>query len=250
MPLKLFSAGLAAAVTLGLGATSDALAQPLGGSQLEPGSTLAAIVKVPTPWYAPRALVVSRMRDTFPLYETLPGLSYKAFTLAQADGHFGGIYLWKDPASARNWFNTAWFGRVEKERGVQGQVRFFEVPVALDNAPSTPTGGTNGAVATLVTVPIPQGVNKARLIEEFKAAIPTYRAVPGLLRKYFIITDDGGFGGIYLWQDEASARAWFSPDWQARTSTRYGAPAALEWFDVPLLLPSRVADSTPRIPGL
>lgn len=42
-----------------------------------------AIVKVLKPWYAPRSLVISKMQATVALYEQLPGLSYKIFTLTQ-----------------------------------------------------------------------------------------------------------------------------------------------------------------------
>jgi len=70
---------------------------------------VVVIVRVPKPWYAPKALVASKMRDTIAEYDKLPGLKYKIYTLAQADGRYGGVYLWQDRASAEAWFNPAWF---------------------------------------------------------------------------------------------------------------------------------------------
>lgn len=231
--------------------SAGALAQPRGGEGFAASSAVAAVVKVPAPWYAPKMLVWSRMRDTIPVYESLPGLAFKAYAITQADGRYGGLYLWKDLASAHAWFNPAWFERVEKERGAEGRVQFYEVPVAIDNTPRGTPAQANGAnVSTLVTIPRPAGVDKARLIQEFQAAIPTYRAVPGLLRKHFILTDDGRFGGIYLWKDRASADQWFNAAWKDRVRATYGSDATLEWFDTAILTPSKLAANQPPIPGL
>ena len=208
-----------------------------------PTTPVAVIVKVPKPWYAPRAVVVGKMRDTIPQYENLPGLNYKMFSFARMDGHFGGIYLWQDRASAEAWFNPAWFERVRRERGVEGQVRMFEAPVVLVN-PSTAAGSGEGdAVVALVTIPTPSGVARERLIAEFRAALPVYERVAGLKRKYFIITGDGRFGGIYQWESQVAADAWFNPGWHERVKKTYGASAAIEWFDTPILLPSKLADN-------
>ena len=54
-------------------------------------------------------------------------------------------------------------------------------------------------------------------------------------------TADGKFGGIYIWKDEASANAWFTPAWHDRVLKEYGQPASLEWFDTPILLPGQDA---------
>lgn len=236
-------------LTLAGSLPTPAQAQPQGGNGIDATSAVAVLVKVPKPWYAPRSLVISRMRDTVPQYAALPGLAHKAYSLAQADGQYGGIYLWKNEASARAFFGPDWFVRVEKERGVKGQVQFFEVPVAVDNAQGTAADG-DGAVGTVVLVATPPGTSKASLKQAFEASVPAYRKIPGLLRKYFIVTDDGRFGGIYLWKDQVSAQQWFNDAWQERVLKSYGAAARIEWFDTPILLPSQRADNQPAIPGL
>jgi hypothetical protein len=223
-------------------AAQMAWAQPQGGQTFEAGSAVAAIVRVPKPWYAPQSRVVGKMRDAMPQYEAIPGLSHKAFTLAQADGRYGGIYLWKDLASARAFFAPAWFERVQQERGVGGEVRLFEVPVLVDNQPAgTAANARSAGVATLVTIALPAGVARARLVQGFQAAVPEYKAVNGLLRKYFILTDDARFGGVYLWKDQDSADRWFDAAWKQRVRKTYGADATMEWYHTPILLPSTVA---------
>lgn len=228
LPPMVLAAGLA------LAAGSPAHAQ-------EPSGPVVAIVRVAKPWYAPRALVASRMRDTIDQYAQLPGLLFKAYSFEQASGDFGGIYAWRDRPAAQTWFNDAWFERIRRERGVQAQVRLFDAPVSLDNTPGgAPADNDSRAVATLVEIPIPAGLPRARLEAEFATAVPAYRKVPGLLRKHFIVSDAGTFGGVYLWADEASARAWFNAAWHQRVSQTYGRDARIEWFDTPILLPTRL----------
>ena len=102
-------------------------------------------------------------------------------------------------------------------------MRYFDAPVVLDNTPGgTPMSAESSAVSTIVTIPIPAGVDRDRLVAEFRAAVPQYRKVAGLLRKYFIVTDDGKFGGVYLWSDQAAAERWFSAAWHERVVKTYG----------------------------
>jgi heme-degrading monooxygenase HmoA len=223
---------------------------PAPGEGFAAGLAVAAIVKVPKPWYAPRFVVLGKMRDTLPQYQALPGLAYKAYTFAQADGHYGGIYLWKDLASARAWFSPAWFARVEQERGAPGEVRFFAVLAALVNAPGgTVMDADSPAVATLFTRPARVPADQAEQARQFLAAAAADRQLPGLLRRYFIVTDQGRAGHISVWRDSASAQQWFNGV-RADGARSAAADAAVEWFDAPILLPSQVPDNQLRIPGL
>jgi heme-degrading monooxygenase HmoA len=231
---------------LALLASGPSLAQPAQPGAPTP-SPVVAVVRVPTPWYAPRALVVSRMRDTMPQYAQLPGLAFKAFSFERASGDYGGLYYWRDAAAAEAWFNTAWFERVKKERGVDGRVAFYEAPMTVDNMAGGPGAEDEShAVATLVLIRTPAGVSSEQLRAEFQKASEGYRSLPGLLRKHFLIGEAGAsFGGLYLWKDEASAQAWFDEAWHERVRKRYGQAAALQWFDTPILLPTRDASNLP-----
>jgi hypothetical protein len=88
-------------------------------------------------------------------------------------------------------------------------------------------------VATLVVVQTPPGVTRAMIEAGFVKAVPTYQNVPGLLRKYFTVSDTG-FGGMYLWKNRAAAEAWYSPAWRARAKATYGTEPQLTYFDSPL----------------
>jgi heme-degrading monooxygenase HmoA len=237
-----FAPGLVSSALAAAAWTGAALSGAHAAVPAEPGTPVVTIVRVPKPWYAPQALVASRMRDTVAQYSAIDGLLFKAYSFERSSGDFGGLYCWGSVAAARAWFNPDWFARVRSERGTEGQVRFFEAPVAVDNtAAGTPAAMRSDAVATLVEIAIPAGVSREAILAGFQKAVPEYQKVPGLLRKQFILSDQGTFGGVYLWKDEASATAWFNADWKARVQKTYGAAARIEWFDTPILLPVRVS---------
>lgn len=238
---------IAAACLLG---PTLAAAQLPSTAAFDPAAPVAVVVKVPTPWYAPQALVKRRMREAVPQYEALPGLVFKAFSFARADGHFGGVYLWSDAAAAAAHFDASWFARVQRERGTAADVRLFEVLLTLDTTPGGPAYDPDSpAVATLVTLPRPGGTDRAALLQAAQASLPADRQVPGLMRRSFIIVGDRQHGSLTLWKDMASARNHFDDAWRQRTRTAFGGEAALEWFDTPILLPGRSAAPRSQAPA-
>ena len=66
----------------------------------------------------------------------------------------------------------------------------------------------------MVTVIVQFKVGDAKveaLKEIFAASVPKYQQVPGLLRKYYLLSDDGDTaGGVYLWKSRADAEALYT----------------------------------------
>jgi hypothetical protein len=83
----------------------------------------------------------------------------------------------------------------------------------------------------LWSYPAPAGLTKARADELFAQTAQIYVGVPGLVRKYFGYSDDGAtIVGVYLWRSKADADAFYSPEWIAGVTSRWGAmPAKSEW---------------------
>ena len=75
----------------------------------------------------------------------------------------------------------------------------------------------------IVQIPMAKRPRDAAVDAVAKSA-PTYTALgaKGLLKKYHLNGAVGG-GGVYLWQTEAAARAWYTPDWEKRME-RHSAP--------------------------
>lgn len=69
-------------------------------------------------------------------------------------------------------------------------------------------------------------------VEAAARSAPTYTALgaKGLLKKYYLNGEAGG-GGVYLWASEAAARAWYTPEWEARMEAAFGARPIVTYYD-------------------
>ena len=117
---------------------------------------------------------------------------------------------------------------------------------AASSASSPPATTTSGPVAVVVSIPLPSGISREQAITAMQKSVPQYQALPGLARKYFTLSDDGRFGGIYLWNSRAEAQAWFSDGWRAKAAATYGAAPEVTYFDVPIVLETGAAATKPR----
>lgn len=79
--------------------------------------------------------------------------------------------------------------------------------------------------------------------EEIEAAIeaaaPDYVGVPGLIRKTFGVSKDGGsVVGIYLWRSTEDADALYTPEWIARVEARWRSKGVRRDWDAPAVVES------------
>jgi hypothetical protein len=220
-------AKLAGAVMLATTTLAPASAEAQAASSSPP---VVAIVEIQAPWYAPDFVIRHKMRETIPEYAALPGLLFKYFSIAQGD-KFGGIYLWRDAASAHAWFSPAWFDTVLRTRGAPAHVRFFEVLQAADFT----SGGVgrdahSHDAATLLITSATDGT------------LPTASSQAGLLRRYSVRSEDGKLAWIDLWSSKAAAQAFFNPSELARLQQTMGA-MQIEYFKIPIVLPSTLPEN-------
>lgn len=91
----------------------------------------------------------------------------------------------------------------------------------------------------LWTYQVPPELTKPAIEKLFKDVAGNYLNIPGLVRKYFGFTEDGkSVIGIYLWTSRESADAFYSPEWIAGVTQRWGAaPVKTEWL-VPVVTES------------
>lgn len=196
--------------------------------------TTITLIEVPRPWYAPRGTIVRRMVEKLPVYQSADGLVEKHFILSDQKT-LGGFYRWEGRAQADAFFNEAWAGDIQRRYGKPAQREWFTSPLAIDGpVPASSLG--EGAMVTLVRVATPPGVTRERLEAEFQQSAPRYQSIPGLSRKWFIVTQDNRFGGVYLWQSRAAADAFFTDAYQERVKRTYGVNADIRFFEAPLTM--------------
>jgi len=71
----------------------------------------------------------------------------------------------------------------------------------------------------------------------FLSTAPKYQGVAGLVRKYYVLSQDGNtVGGIYLWNSRAEADAMYTESWRAFVREKYGADPSVTYFESPVVV--------------
>lgn len=91
-----------------------------------------------------------------------------------------------------------------------------------------------------------KGADKREFEKKMLGTAPKYEKLDGLIRKYYIMTEDGRTaGGIYLWESKEKAQVWYNADWMKYMTEAWGEPPLLEYLDCPIVVDSaRVATRT------
>lgn len=92
-------------------------------------------------------------------------------------------------------------------------------------------------ITAIVQFQLPADVDSAKAAELFAGSAPKYRALPGLLRKYYIYdqaTQTGG--GCYLWESRAAAEKFYDAEWHKFITDRYGSAPKLSYFETPVIV--------------
>jgi hypothetical protein len=86
-------------------------------------------------------------------------------------------------------------------------------------------------IVVIVQLPVLKRTRDTAVESACKTA-PTYTdlAGKGLKRKYYINGDEGA-GGVYIWESEAAARAWYTPEWTERMEATHGVKPNVIYYD-------------------
>ncbi len=99
----------------------------------------------------------------------------------------------------------------------------------------------------MVTVIVQFKVGDAKveaLKQVFADSVPRYQQVPGLLRKYYLLSDDGDTaGGVYLWESRADAEALYTDEWKQMIKEKYGSEPVLSYFQSPVILDNQYGET-------
>ena len=92
-------------------------------------------------------------------------------------------------------------------------------------------------VTAVVQFTLPRPLTQAEARERFSSTALKYRDVQGLLRKYYLLSDDGSTaGGVYLWRSREDAERLYTDQWRQFIQDSYGAAPAVTFFDTPVVV--------------
>jgi hypothetical protein len=92
-------------------------------------------------------------------------------------------------------------------------------------------------ITAIVEFRLPQAISLAQAKETFLGTAPKYRDLPGLIRKYYFLSEDGSkAGGIYLWASRADADRVYTAEWKAFVRDKYGSEPSLTFVACPVVV--------------
>ena len=92
-------------------------------------------------------------------------------------------------------------------------------------------------ITALVQFRLPESLSLDKAREVFSSTAPKYREVQGLIRKYYLLSENGKrAGGVYLWKSREDAERLYNVDWKKFIVERYGAEPSVTYFDSPVVV--------------
>jgi hypothetical protein len=92
-------------------------------------------------------------------------------------------------------------------------------------------------ITVIATYQLPKPITRDEARRTFLSTAPKYQGVPGLFRKYYVLSQDGNsVGGIYLWNSRAEADAMYTESWRAFVREKYGTDPSLTYLDSPVVV--------------
>ncbi|WP_157269677.1 YdhR family protein [Azohydromonas aeria] len=92
-------------------------------------------------------------------------------------------------------------------------------------------------ITTITTFQLPQPITPEEAKKIFLSTAPKYQEVPGLVRKCYILSEDGRTaGGVYLWKTRADAQALYTESWREFVKGKYGTEPTVTYFDSPVVV--------------
>jgi hypothetical protein len=91
-------------------------------------------------------------------------------------------------------------------------------------------------ITAIVRFPLPSGTTLEDAKSMFEKSAPNYKAVPGLVRKYYLFGADRTGGGVYLWDSRDAADRQYSPAWKSMIEQKFGTAPEITFYDTPVIV--------------
>ena len=92
-------------------------------------------------------------------------------------------------------------------------------------------------ITAIVRIYLQQAINKSQALQQFGGSAEKYRDIRGLVRKHYILSDDGSTtGAVYLWESRQDAEAFLNEDWRKFIREKYGKEPSVEYYETPVIV--------------
>ena len=101
-------------------------------------------------------------------------------------------------------------------------------------------------ITALVQFKLPKPVTPDEAQKIFLGTAPKYKGIKGLIRKYYLLSEDGSVaGGVYLWNSREEAERLYDDDWKKYIVEKYGTEPSITYFHSPVVVDNLVGEIIP-----
>ncbi|BAC90686.1 YdhR family protein [Gloeobacter violaceus] len=98
-------------------------------------------------------------------------------------------------------------------------------------------------ITAIVQFSLPRALTRAEVKDLFAQVAGQFRGVPGLVRKYFLLSEDGTTGGgVYLWESRQAAERFYAGGLLRQIAEQYGSEPSVFYFESPVIVDNTVAE--------
>ena len=92
-------------------------------------------------------------------------------------------------------------------------------------------------ITAFVQFKLPEPMTKDEAQKIFSTTAPRYRDFQGLIRKYYVLSEDGvTAGGVYLWQSRKDADRLYTDEWKKFIVEKCGSEPSITYFESPIIV--------------
>lgn len=98
-------------------------------------------------------------------------------------------------------------------------------------------------IVTLVQIRLSEPLSLDKAQEIFVNTAPKYKKIQGLIRKYYLLSEDGKTaGGVYIWESRKAAERLYTDDWKEFVLGKYGTEPSVIYFNSPVLVDNTLGE--------
>ena len=100
----------------------------------------------------------------------------------------------------------------------------------------------------VAVVQFPTGtVSREETRARFRSTAPRYQDVEGLVRKYYLLSEDGTKGGgVYLFRSKDEAQRLYNDEWLRFIRSTYGTDPIIEYYECPVVVDNATREIATR----
>lgn len=99
-------------------------------------------------------------------------------------------------------------------------------------------------IVEFVQFTYPPGLTREQILEDARTTIPRWRGNKELVRKHYIVGDDGTGGAFYIWPSKEAAQRGHNAEWVANIKARTGSVPTIRYFDLTMIVDNEAGTVT------